>query len=203
LAQIFRKNNKDKKARKWRSQNKDFYKIFHFYSTMPTGLKNEDHTIRICTKFYIFIQPRLYVRLENEGHTIRICTKYYTFIPPFLYARLKNEGSQNKDLYKALHLYYILLLCKARKWRSQNKDLYKELHLYSIMPLSKVKKRGSQNKDLYKALLSLGGTIRNVTPQIFETYPISKQHKIHIKKTFHSKLFIKRLHISCRIQNSN
>ncbi len=53
------------------------------------------------------------------------------------------------------------------------------------------------------ANLSLGGTTKNVTPQIFETHPTSKQHRIHIKKTFHSKLFIKRLPKLCRTQNSN
>jgi hypothetical protein len=51
--------------------------------------------------------------------------------------------------------------------------------------------------------LSLGGTTGNVTPQSFVTHPTSKQHRIHIKKTFLSKLFIKRLPKSCRIQNSN
>jgi hypothetical protein len=35
---------------------------------------------------------------------------------------------------------------------------------------------------LILANLSLGGTIRNVTPQIYMTHPISRQHKIHIKK---------------------
>jgi len=39
--------------------------------------------------------------------------------------------------------------------------------------------------------LSLGGTTRNVTAQIFETHPTSRQHRIHIKKKFHSKIFIK------------
>ncbi len=39
----------------------------------------------------------------------------------------------------------------------------------------------------------LGGTTRNVTPQIFETHPTLRQHRIHIKKVFHSKLLIKRL----------
>jgi len=90
--QYFERTIKIKRLEKWRSQNKDLYKILHFSSTMPRRPENEGHTIRICTKFYIFIQPCLYVRLKNEGHAVRICTKYYTFIPPFLYARLKNEG---------------------------------------------------------------------------------------------------------------
>jgi hypothetical protein len=34
------------------------------------------------------------------------------------------------------------------------------------------------------ANLSLGGTTKNVTPQIFVTHPTSKQHKNHIKKIF-------------------
>jgi hypothetical protein len=54
-----------------------------------------------------------------------------------------------------------------------------------------------------KANLSLGGTTRNVAPQIFVTHPTSGQHRIHIKKKFHSKLFIKRLPKSCKIQKSN
>jgi hypothetical protein len=54
-----------------------------------------------------------------------------------------------------------------------------------------------------RANLSLGGTTKNVTPQISKNYLISGQHRTHIKKTFHSKLFIKRLPKSCRIQNSN
>jgi hypothetical protein len=51
--------------------------------------------------------------------------------------------------------------------------------------------------------LSLGGTTRNVTPQIFVTHPTLRQHMIHIEETFQSKLFIKRLPKSCKIQNSN
>ncbi len=51
--------------------------------------------------------------------------------------------------------------------------------------------------------LSLGGTIKNITPQISMTHPTSIQHRTHINKTFHCKLFIKRLSKSCRIQNSN
>jgi choline-glycine betaine transporter len=53
------------------------------------------------------------------------------------------------------------------------------------------------------ANLSLGATIRNITPQIFVTHPTSGQHRIHIKKVFQSKLFIERLPKSCRVQNSN
>jgi hypothetical protein len=53
------------------------------------------------------------------------------------------------------------------------------------------------------ANLSLGGTIRNITPQISKTHSTSKQHKNHINKTFHSKLFIKRLPKLCRIQSFN
>jgi len=117
--------------------------------------------------------------------------------------RQKNEGSQNKDLYKVLHLYYIMPLCKARKWGSQNKDLYKVLHLYSTCLYARLKKEGHKIRictKYYRANLSLGGTIRIVTPQIFETHPTSEQHRTHIRNF---KLFIKRLHKSCRIQNSN
>jgi hypothetical protein len=39
--------------------------------------------------------------------------------------------------------------------------------------------------------LSLGGTIRNVTPEIFVIHSTLRQHKIHINKAFQSKLFIK------------
>jgi hypothetical protein len=53
------------------------------------------------------------------------------------------------------------------------------------------------------ANLSLSGTTKNVAPQHFETHPTSKQHRTHIKKAFHSKLFIKKLPKSCKIQNSN
>jgi hypothetical protein len=49
----------------------------------------------------------------------------------------------------------------------------------------------------------LGGTIKNITPQISMTHPTSIQHRTYINKTFHCKLFIKRLAKSCRIQNSN
>jgi hypothetical protein len=48
------------------------------------------------------------------------------------------------------------------------------------------------------ANLLLGGIIKNVTPQNFETHPTSKQHRTYIKIAFHSKLFIKRLPKSCR-----
>ncbi len=47
--------------------------------------------------------------------------------------------------------------------------------------------------------LSLGGTIKNITPQIYVTHPILRQHRSHIKKQFHSKFFIKRLLKSCKI----
>ncbi len=64
---------------------------------------------------------------------------------------------------------------------------------------------GTHNKDNVRlwANLSLCGPIKNITPQIFETHPTLRQHKNHIKKTFHSKLFIKRLYKSCRTQNYN
>jgi hypothetical protein len=52
------------------------------------------------------------------------------------------------------------------------------------------------------ANLSLVGTTRNITPQIFVTHPTSRQHKTHIKKNIHSKLFMKRFPKSCRIQKS-
>jgi len=51
--------------------------------------------------------------------------------------------------------------------------------------------------------LSLGGIIMNVTPQISETHLVLEQHRTHIKKTFHSKLLIKRLAKPCIIPNSN
>jgi hypothetical protein len=51
--------------------------------------------------------------------------------------------------------------------------------------------------------LSLGGTTKNITPEIFETHPTSRQDRTHIKKAFHSKLFVKRLFKSCKIQKSN
>ncbi len=54
-----------------------------------------------------------------------------------------------------------------------------------------------------RANLSLGGTTRSVTPQISKNHPTLRQHRTHIKKVFHSKLLIKRLPKSCRIQNSN
>jgi len=47
--------------------------------------------------------------------------------------------------------------------------------------------------------LSLGGTTRNVTPQIYVTHPTLWQHRTHIKNVFHFKLFIKKLLKSCRI----
>jgi hypothetical protein len=42
----------------------------------------------------------------------------------------------------------------------------------------------------------------NVTPQNFETHPISKQHKIHLKKNFHFKISIKILLESCKLKIS-
>ncbi len=51
--------------------------------------------------------------------------------------------------------------------------------------------------------LSLGGTTRDVTTQIFVTHQTLGQHRTHMKKTFHSKLFMKRLPMSCKIQNFN
>jgi hypothetical protein len=51
--------------------------------------------------------------------------------------------------------------------------------------------------------LSLGGTTKNITLQIFETHPTLGQNRTHIKKDFHSNLFIKMLLKSCKIQNSN
>jgi hypothetical protein len=54
-----------------------------------------------------------------------------------------------------------------------------------------------------RANLSLGGTTKNVTPQISKTRPTLGQHKTHIKKAFYSKLIIKRLPKSCKIQNFN
>jgi hypothetical protein len=96
--------------------------------------------------------------------------------------------------------------------------LYKVLHLYSIMPLYKVKKEGHKIRictkyytsipswlyarlrkeghkirictKYYRENLSLGGTIRKITTQIFETQPTLEQHRAHIKKTFYFKLFI-------------
>jgi hypothetical protein len=59
----------------------------------------------------------------------------------------------------------------------------------------------SQLDLLISTNLSLGGTTKNVTPQISMTHPISGQYRTHIKKTFHSKLFIKGLPKSCKIQN--
>jgi len=40
-------------------------------------------------------------------------------------------------------------------------------------------------------------------PKFSLTHPTLGQHRIHIKKAFHSKLFIKRLPKSCITQNSN
>jgi hypothetical protein len=64
---------------------------------------------------------------------------------------------------------------------------------------------GTHNKDNVRlwANLYLGGPTKSITPQIFETHPTLGQHQNHIKKAFHSKLFIKRLPKSRRIQNYN
>jgi hypothetical protein len=154
------------------------YKVLHFYSTMPLcKARKWGHTIRICTLYYTFIPSCLYARLENGGHKIRICTKYYTFIPSCLYAKLENWGHKIKICTK---YYTFIPSC-----------LYARL------------KKGHKIRictKYYRANLSLGGTIRNVTPQIFETHPTSEQHRTHVRNF---KLFIKRLHKSCRIQNSN
>jgi hypothetical protein len=50
---------------------------------------------------------------------------------------------------------------------------------------------------------SLGDTIRNVTPQNFETHPTLKQHMIHLKKYFNFKFYMKTLPKSCKIWNFN
>jgi hypothetical protein len=53
------------------------------------------------------------------------------------------------------------------------------------------------------ASLSLGDTIKNITPQISKTHPTLEQHKTHIKQVSHSKSFIKRLPKSFKIQIFN
>jgi len=64
---------------------------------------------------------------------------------------------------------------------------------------------GTHNKDNVRlwANLYLGGPTKSITPQIFETHPTLGQHHNHIKKAFHSKLFIKILLKSRKIQNYN
>jgi len=139
------------------------------------------HKIRICTKYYTFITSCLYARLENGGHKIRICTKYYTFIPSCLYARLKKEGHKIRICTK---YYTFIPSCLYAR-------LKKEGHKIRICT------------KYYRANLPLGGTIRNVTPQISKAHPTLEQHRTHIRRTVYFKLFIKRLHKSCRIRNSN
>jgi rRNA-processing protein FCF1 len=131
-------------------------------------LENEGHKIRICTKYYIFIPSCLYAKLKKEGHKIRICTKYYTFIPSCLYARLKKEGHKIRICTK---YYTSIPSCLYARLR-------KEGHKIRICT------------KYYRENLSLGGTIRKITTQIFETQPTLEQHRAHIKKTFYFKLFI-------------
>jgi hypothetical protein len=119
-------------------------------------------------------------RQKNEGSKLRICTKYYTSITSCLYVRIENEGHKIRICTK---YYTCIPSC-----------LYARL------------KKGHKIRictKYYVANLSLGGTIRKVTPQLFETHQTSQQHRIHIKKSFYVKLIIKRLHKSCRIRNSN
>jgi len=47
----------------------------------------------------------------------------------------------------------------------------------------------------------LNGTIKNII--VFQNHPTSKQHKIHLNKKIHFKLYIKRLPKSCRLWNFN
>jgi hypothetical protein len=136
--------------------------------------EKKGHKIRICTKYYTLIPSCLYARLK-KGHKIRICTKYYTLIPSHLYARLK-KGHKIRICTK---YYTFIPSCLYARLKKGHK-----IRIYT---------------KYYRANLSLGGTIRTVTLQIFETHPTSKQHRIQIKKSFYLKLFIKRLHKSCRI----
>jgi hypothetical protein len=158
------------KATKWRSHNKDLFKLLHLYSTIPLckGKKIKGHKIRICTKYYTFIPSCLYARLKKEGHKIRICTKYYTFIPSCLYARLKKEGHKIRICTK---YYTSIPSCLYARLR-------KEGHKIRICT------------KYYRENLSLGGTIRKITTKFFETEPTLEQHRAHIKKTFYFKLFI-------------
>jgi len=160
------------------------YKVLHFYSIVPLckAGKWRSHNKDLYKVLYLYSTIPLCKGKKMKGHKIRICTK-------------------------VLHFYSTVPLCKARKWRSHNKDLYKVLYLYSTIPLCKGKKMKGHKIRIctkyYRANLSLGGTIRNITPQIFETHPTLKQHRTHIKKVFNFKLLIKRLHKSCKIWNSN
>jgi hypothetical protein len=52
------------------------------------------------------------------------------------------------------------------------------------------------------ANFSLGGTTGNVTPQKFDTHPTLGQHRTHLRKNFHFKLYIERLFKSCRFETS-
>jgi hypothetical protein len=75
----------------------------------------------------------------------------------------------------------------------QNNDLYKILHFYYTVPTN-LEIEGHTIRictKYYRANLSLGGTIRNVMPQIFETHPTSKQHRTHINKSFYFIIYQK------------
>ncbi len=50
--------------------------------------------------------------------------------------------------------------------------------------MDNMKQEIAEQKGTNRANLSLGGTTKNFTPQIYETHPTLKQHKIHIKKAF-------------------
>jgi len=49
----------------------------------------------------------------------------------------------------------------------------------------------------------VGGTIRNITSQNFETHPTWKQYRTHLKKKIQFKFCIKRLPKAFRIWNFN
>jgi hypothetical protein len=170
------------KVRKWGSYNKDLYKVLHFYLIVPLckARKWRSHNKDLYKVLHLYYTIPLCKGKKMKGHKIRICPKYYTFITSCLYARLENEGHKIRICTK---YYTFIPSCLYARLKKGHK-----IRIYT---------------KYYRANLSLGGTIRTVTPQIFETHPTSKQHRIQIKKSFYLKLFIKRLHKSCRIWNSN
>ncbi len=73
---------------------------------------------------------------------------------------------------------------------------------WSNTNLTTIKYESGDNDKSNSANLSLGGPLRTSHLKFLRP-TTSRQHKTHIKKTFHSNFFIKRLPKSCRIQKSN
>jgi hypothetical protein len=95
----------------------------------------------------------------------------------------------------------ILQLMKKRNWnpidaKNSNDDSWR---FRKPKKWIKNANRGSISRQIH--LWSLGGTYKNVIPQMFLTHPTSRQHKTNLRKVFPSNFYIKRLTKLWRIWN--